>query len=77
MAATPVLAMAQCFAIMPLRGVKSLHVSDLRFTWRCLRTLYAGIMFVLTALNAMLTILHMYNGPIEFKRLGECGGAGF
>lgn len=68
----PVLAMAQCFAIMPLRGVKSPNVGDLRFTWRSFRTLYAGIMFVLTSLHAVMTILRMYNGPIEFERLGEC-----
>lgn len=66
-----VLALAQCFAIMPLRGVRSRDVADLRFTWRSFRTLYAGVLFVLTCLNAVLTVLHMYTGPIEFERLGE------
>lgn len=64
--------MAQCFGVMPLRGVKSKNVDDLHFTWRSLRTLYAVVLFVLIAVNTTLGVLYLYAGKFDFSRLGEC-----
>lgn len=64
--------MAQCFAIMPIRGVKSKNADDLRFAYRSIRTFYTFVVFMLTSFNAVLTIIYFTSGPIVFARVGTC-----
>lgn len=56
---------------MPLYGVKSRDVNDLKFTWRSIRTAYMGVVFGFTCLHSLFTILHLYEGEIEFAKIGE------
>lgn len=63
--------MAQFFAIMPLRGVKSRDVNDLQFTWRSVRTVYTVVAFGLTCINILLCLMSLYHGDIEFTRISK------
>lgn len=62
----PVLAMAQCFGVMPVVGVQRKNASQLEFTWISARTAYAVVMFVLTLMFTVLTIANALGNPLSF-----------
>lgn len=69
-AIAPVLVMAQCFAIMPVVGIKGDTASDLHFSWKAFRTIYSLIAFVLTTVYASLAIFVAFRNKVEFDLLG-------
>lgn len=66
----PVLVMAQCFAVMPVCGVKGGSPANLRFSWKALRTSYSIIVFVLMTIYALLTIFMTLRNKVEFDLVG-------
>lgn len=70
-AVAPVLLAAECFAIMPVIGIRSGSASKMYFTWRSVRTIYSIIVFVLMTILAALTIVVTFRQNIEFDSIGE------
>ncbi|XP_049771840.1 gustatory receptor for sugar taste 64e-like [Schistocerca cancellata] len=70
-----VLAMAQCFAIMPVHGVRAPSPHSLRFQWTSLRVIYAMFSLVGSTVFAVLTCLHMSSQGLTFSRTSPvaCG----
>ncbi|KAJ6635417.1 Gustatory receptor for sugar taste 64f, partial [Pseudolycoriella hygida] len=64
-----ILALAQFFAIMPVRGVRLKSAKDLSFTWRSYRTIYSCVVFVMMALNAVHATFWLFNEEITFIRM--------
>lgn len=62
--------MAQCFAIMPVVGVKSDTASDLQFSWKAFRTIYCIIAFVLTTIYASVAVFMALDDKVEFDLVG-------
>lgn len=65
-----VLIMAQCFAIMPVVGVKCDTAAEIYFSWKSYRTIYTLITFVLTTIYAALTIYTTFSVKVEFDLIG-------
>ncbi|XP_049771842.1 gustatory receptor for sugar taste 64e-like [Schistocerca cancellata] len=63
-----VLAMAQCFAIMPVHGVRDPSPHSLRFQWTSLRVIYAMFSLVGSTAFAVLSCLHMSSQGLTFSR---------
>ncbi|XP_049800294.1 gustatory receptor 5a for trehalose-like [Schistocerca nitens] len=63
-----VLATAQCFAIMPLHGVRAASPHSLRFQWTSLRVIYAMFSLVGSTVFAVLSCLHMSSQGLTFSR---------
>ncbi|CAD7082417.1 unnamed protein product [Hermetia illucens] len=55
-----VLLIAQFFAIMPVRGVKSKNANGLSFRWCCFPALYTGIVLIFLAFYFILTIYFVF-----------------
>lgn len=70
-AVAPLLIVAECFAIMPVIGVKSASASKMYFTWMSVRTIYSVIVFVLMAMLSVLTVCVTLEKDVEFDSVGE------
>lgn len=66
-----ILAMAQCFALMPVVGVKSAKASNLKFQWTSFRTIYSFVAFLFTSVYAGMTLWITFTNPIQFDRMSE------
>lgn len=66
-----ILAMAQCFGLMPVVGVKSKFASKLQFKWKSLRTIYSCVTFLLAAVYAGMTLLITLQNEIQFDRMSN------
>lgn len=62
--------MGQFFAVMPVIGVQQGNVSQLRYRWFSIRTIFSLVAFVLTAGYTILTIYRSLDGDIEFDKIG-------
>lgn len=67
----PVLAMGQFFAVMPVIGVQLGSVSKLRYSWKSMRTIYSIVVFFLTIIYTVFTVLKSLDGDIEFDKIGK------
>lgn len=66
-----IIAMAQCFAIMPVVGVKSKSASKLQFKWISIRTIYSFITFVFVLITTGMTMWITLSHEIKFSRMSE------
>lgn len=64
-----VLLTAQCFAMMPVRGVTSKHPSSLNFSWFHVRTGCCLLFIVSTVINLSLTVYKVLDGNITFNNI--------
>lgn len=66
----PVLAMAQFFGVMPVCGVQNAAgASALQYRWLTVRTVYAIVLFVLTAVFTVMTILQKFEQTLSFDNI--------
>lgn len=65
----PVLAMAQCFGVMPVRGIKRADATQLQFAWQSWRCAYAFFMIGLTVMFTVLTILQTFSDELNFDAI--------
>lgn len=68
-----VLAMAQCFSIMPVNNVKAKYAAELYFSWWSFRTIYSCLFFILTILFNVLVTFWSFSNEIEFDKIGNRG----
>lgn len=66
-----VLTLAQCFATMPVQGIKGKSAKDLHFTWKSFRTFYCFVVFGMICLNAVCAAFWLLNERITFIRIGK------
>lgn len=65
------MALAQCFGMMPVNGIKGKSAADLQFKWRSFRTIYSCVMFVLMVIYAGMTLWITFSNDIQFDRMSE------
>lgn len=68
-----ILAMAQCFGVMPVAGIKSNSASCLKFQWKSFRAIYCFIAILLGLIYAGITIWITFTNDIEFVRISKFG----
>lgn len=68
-AVSKVLLTAQCFAMMPVRGVTSKHPSSLHFSWFHVRTGCCLLFIVSTLIDLSLTVYKVLDGNITFNNI--------
>lgn len=66
-----VLILAQVFGAMPVIGVKGKDTSQLRYTYKCFRTIYSFVMVVALTLYVSITIYWSLSDSIEFDKIGK------
>lgn len=65
------LILGQIFAIMPVTGVNGKTASDLKFSWKAIRTIYATIAFILATGYATLSVYTSFDVKVEFDLVGK------
>ncbi|XP_055326851.1 gustatory receptor for sugar taste 64f-like [Sitodiplosis mosellana] len=65
----PLLAMAQCFGIMPVIGIKSKTACKLQFKWNSYRTIYSFVVFILLLIIMGMTVWITASHEIKFSRM--------
>lgn len=65
-----VLVIAQCFAMLPVIGVKNPSVHDLRFKWESIRTIYSLIVFGLITSYLIFEVIMTFIAGVTFKKFG-------
>lgn len=66
-----ILAMAQCFGIMPVVGIKCKSASHLKFKWKSMRTIYSLIAISLALIYASITLWITLNNEIQFVQMSK------
>lgn len=66
-----ILALAQCFGIMPVVGIKGKSAADLQFQWKSFRTIYSYILFVLMVIYCGITLWVTLSRDIQFDRMSK------
>uniref|UniRef100_A0A1I8MLZ4 Gustatory receptor n=1 Tax=Musca domestica TaxID=7370 RepID=A0A1I8MLZ4_MUSDO len=64
-----ILLIAQCFAMMPVRGVTSSHPRYLSFSWTHIRTIYCLIFITCSAVDSIIAVYKVLNAPITFNTI--------
>ncbi|KAM7355995.1 gustatory receptor 5a for trehalose-like isoform 2-T6 [Cochliomyia hominivorax] len=65
----PILVMAQCFCLMPVRGIRSKFANDLSFSWLSFRTGYCLLYMGTTILDTMLTINMIVHQKLDVRNI--------
>lgn len=69
----PVLVLSQIFGIMPVQGVLGPTADNLRFRWRSLRVVYAGLMILTSAMSVMISLTAFVKGlEKDFLSTSKC-----
>lgn len=68
-----VLVIAQCFAMLPVIGIKSPPANGLRFKWQSIRAMYSLIVFVLITSYLIFAAAKSFIAGVTFKTFGLCG----
>lgn len=65
-----IFAMAQCFGVMPVVGIKSKSASKLKFEWHALRTIYSLILFAFVLIYTIFTVWMAFGDKLKFDSVG-------
>lgn len=63
--------MAQCFCLMPVRGVRSKSAKGLSFSWFSYRTGFCLLYIGTTILDTMLTVNMIVHVKLDVRNIGE------
>lgn len=66
----PVLVIAQCFALLPVVGIKGSSSYGLRFTWKSFRTIYSVAAFCFALSYTIFAACQTLAKEITFKSIG-------
>lgn len=66
-----VLVIAECFGMMPVRGVTRSHPRYLSFSWTSFRTIYCLVFILCSSVDSIFTIYRVLNKPITFNNIGK------
>lgn len=69
-AIAPILIVAQCFAVMPVNGVRSGSASKMSYHWTSVRAIYSYVVFIMMCIFTGLTISDIFKNHIEFDNIG-------
>lgn len=65
----PITIIAQCFGVMPVQNVSGKGPSELKFTWKSFRYLFAVFITISCGMEAVSTIVWTFRSHIEFGKL--------
>lgn len=65
------LAFGQFFAMMPLVGVTKSSATELQFRWKCVRTIYATIIFIAAAIYLSILYILTLSRELTFNSFGK------
>ncbi|XP_014475213.1 PREDICTED: gustatory receptor for sugar taste 64f-like isoform X2 [Dinoponera quadriceps] len=65
----PIIMLAQCFSMLPVCGVTKPDASYLRFTWRSLKILYSGVIFLGVFMLTVFNVLWMFTTGVNSSRM--------
>lgn len=66
-----VLALAQCFSLMPVQGIWASSVRELHFTWRHWCAWYSLCCICITSLDTLFVINMAAHGLLDVRGVGE------
>lgn len=66
-----VLALAQCFGIMPVVGIKSKTASHLAFQWKSARSIYSFTAILLGVIYSGIVLWIIINNEIQFIQMSR------
>lgn len=66
-----VLVVAQCFCLMPVRGIRSKSAKGLSFRWMSFRTGYCLVYMLLTIADTFLTVNMIRHAELDVRNIGE------
>lgn len=66
----PVVAFVQLFGTMPIYGIRSQSITDLRFKWKSFRTIYGLFVVMLTTGYALIHLRHTLSRQFDFYTIG-------
>ncbi|XP_073836402.1 gustatory receptor for sugar taste 64f-like isoform X1 [Musca autumnalis] len=64
-----ILLIAQCFAMMPVRGITMPHPKYLSFSWTHVRTIFCLVFIICSTVDSVITVYKVLNGPITFNNM--------
>lgn len=67
----PVLLIGQLFGVMPISGITSNNISDLRFSWRSYRFYYTILCALLMLIYSSYVAVWAFDGSLDFPRYGN------
>lgn len=65
----PIMIIAQCFGVMPVRNVTYKCPKDLKFTWKSFRYLFAVFVMISCGMEALSTIVWIFRTHVEFGKM--------
>lgn len=65
-----VLVIAQCFCLMPVRGILAASPKGLSFRWKSFRTWYCILYTVVTIADTGLTLNMVVKGVLDVRNIG-------
>ncbi|XP_020716145.1 gustatory receptor 5a for trehalose-like isoform X2 [Ceratitis capitata] len=65
----PLLVIAQCFCLMPVRGILAATPKGLSFRWKCFRTWYCILYILATIADTGLTINMVVKGVLDVRNI--------
>lgn len=66
-----VIILGQCFSLLPINGVNSGNVSDLKFTWFSMKTFYNFFLLSSTSFVTAMSLQRLYRLGIKFVYIGK------
>lgn len=64
-----VVILANCFALLPVEGIKSKHTNDLKFTWKSLKIIYTMIVLMAAVLKLGVGLIYLFKNS-SFDMIG-------
>lgn len=70
----PILVVGQLLGVMPVHGVKGSSVSDLKFKWESLRSLYSFLVAIILSTYTLFFLWKTFSGKADFFDIGKLIG---
>lgn len=70
-ALSSMLVIAQCFAMLPVNGLKKSSAYELRFSWQSIRTIYSITAFGFAASYTIFATCITLTKPVTFNSFGS------
>lgn len=66
-----ILLMGQCFALLPIDGVLSNEVTNLKFSWKSYKSFYSIIYFISTTFILLINTIYFFQFGFTLSQYGE------
>lgn len=66
-----IILIAQCFALLPVDGVTSANVEDLKFKWFTKKSFFTALSFIATLFVVVMGFQHSIILGVKFNQIGK------